>query len=78
MVVLDVLFYPELGETGWSGLENWIVKFGGCCELVPTSVLASTFSSGTLFYFAATSYGPFSALGFYLLSLAEASLLGPV
>jgi hypothetical protein len=72
-----VLFYPEAGETGWSGLGNQTVRFGSHRELVPTSALVSAFASGTLSYFVADSPGPFSALG-SALSLAKASVLGPV
>jgi hypothetical protein len=77
-VVLKASLCPELGETGWFDLGNRTVQFGGRCELVLASVLVSSFSSGTLFYSAATSLGPFSMSGFALSLLVEASHLGPV
>jgi hypothetical protein len=78
MVVLEAFLCPDPDKTGWSSLGNRIVWFGGHCELVLTSILASVFSSGTLPGSATTSPGPFSMLGFALSLFAEASLLGPV
>jgi hypothetical protein len=77
VVVLDTFLCPEVAETGWSGLRNWTVHFGGCREMVLAFVLFFVFTSGTLFCSAATSPGLFSALGLAS-SLAEDSLPGPV
>jgi hypothetical protein len=62
-VVFEVFFCPESRETGWPGLGNWTVQFGNCRELVPGSILVSTFTSGTLSCSAATSSGLFSRSG---------------
>jgi ABC-type transporter Mla maintaining outer membrane lipid asymmetry permease subunit MlaE len=77
VVVLEGLFYPEAEESGWSGLGNQIVRFGVHHELVPAFVLVSAFTSRTLSYSAATSFGPFSASDFTS-SLAEVPFLGPI
>jgi hypothetical protein len=77
MVVLEAFLCLEPRETRWSGLGNQTVWFGDCCGLVSASVLFPTFSLGTLFCTAATSFGPFSVLGFTS-SLAEVLLLGPI
>jgi hypothetical protein len=58
MVVLNVCFCPETVEIGWSGFGNWTVRYGGHCELVPASILASVLAPGTLSRFTATSSGP--------------------
>jgi hypothetical protein len=75
-VVLDICLCPETVKTGGSGLGNRTVRFGGHRELVPASVLASAFASGTSFYSAATSSGLFFVSGFAS-PLAEDSLLNP-
>jgi hypothetical protein len=54
-----------------------MVWFGGCCELVPASVLVSVFSPGTLPCSTATSVGPFSMSDFASSSV-EVSLLDHV
>jgi hypothetical protein len=76
-VVLEGFFCPEAKETGWFGLGNWTVRFGGHCELVPAPILVSVFTSRTLFCSAATSSGLFFVSDFALPS-AEDSLLGPI
>jgi hypothetical protein len=76
-VVLEALFCPKPRETGWSNLGNWTIRFGSYCELVPTSILVSTFTSGTLSCSTTTSSRLFSPSGFAS-SLAEVSLLGPI
>jgi hypothetical protein len=77
VVVFDIRFCLDATETKGSGFGNWTVQFGGCRELVPASVLATIFTPGTLFFSAATSYGPLSALGFAL-STTKVLLLGPI
>jgi hypothetical protein len=74
VVVLDAPLCPEPDETGWSGLGNWTVRFGGRHELVLAFVLVSPFSFETLFYSVATSSGLFFMSGFAS-PLAEDSLL---
>jgi hypothetical protein len=77
-VVFKSFLYPEPRETRWSGLGNQTAWFGGCCELAPTSILVSAFSSETLFCSAATFSGPLSVSGFALLLLAKPSLVNLV
>jgi hypothetical protein len=77
VVVLKSFFCPKSGETGWSGLGNWTVRFGGCHELVPASILVSAFTFGTLSCSATTSSGLFSASCFTS-SLAKVLLLSHV
>jgi hypothetical protein len=65
-VVFEIFFCPQFGEIRWSGLPNWIVRFGCYWESTLASVLVFAFSSR-----------PFSAPGFALSLLAEASLPDP-
>jgi hypothetical protein len=76
-VALEILFYPEPGETGWSGLPNKIVQFGYYCELAPASALTCVFSPWTLFYSSATPSRLFS-MSRSISSLADVSLLDPI
>jgi hypothetical protein len=55
VVVLEAFFCPESREIRWSSLGNWIVCFGGRCELVSASVLISAFTSRALSYSVVTS-----------------------
>jgi hypothetical protein len=71
--VLGIPFCPDPHKTGWPGLGNWSVRFGGHHELVLASVLVFVFASGTLFCSAAISSRPSSVLGFSS-PLAEDSL----
>jgi hypothetical protein len=77
VVVLEVPFYPNPDESGWSSLGKQTIRFVGRHELVPASVLVSTFASRTISCSVATSSGLFSTLGFALPS-AEELLLDPV
>jgi hypothetical protein len=76
-VVLEGFFCPEAEETRWFSLENQIVQFGGCHELVSASVLISAFASETQFCSVATSSRLFSMSGFAS-PLAEDLLLSPI
>jgi hypothetical protein len=76
-VVLEGLSCPEAEETGWSGLGNQTVRFGGRYELVPTSILVSAFTFGTLSYSAATS-SRLSFVSGFALPAVEVSPLGLV
>jgi hypothetical protein len=76
-VVLDVLFYPDPGEIGWSGLPNRTGRFRCCCEQATTLVLIFVSLPGALFCFSATSSGPFSVLCFCSSSV-EVLFLGSV
>jgi hypothetical protein len=76
-VLFETPFCTDPGETGWSGLPNRSVRFGYCWKLATASTLISVSSSWGLFFFAATSSGPFS-VSCFTSSSVEVPLLGPV